>query len=286
MIELYKIEGTSNICTRETDGPEYNDPNYYPEFQDKLEWYKNLLLERHNAHKPFTSMRIGDGEYWYLKGRKVGNVGNRHCSVPITSEMISSAKNGCEKVDVFSISLYEDQFKTFKEIFPEKEPDLPLEIIYALLANKWYFQQFGDSIGLIGGEHKLNLIKRLMEHEEYRNYLGIESFKDYIEVPERFTCDNSDALAEQLKNSLENSTSKVFLYGIGMGKMALAHKLADFKNAIYIDVGCGISALAGTTALERPYFGSWTNFRLRDYDYSQVDQMDYKDTAGRNEIIL
>ena len=162
MIELYKIEGTSNIHTRETEGPEYNDPNYYPEFQDKLEWYKDILIEKYNNNQPLTTVRISDGEYFYLKGQKAGNISSRHCSIPITDEMVNKAKEGCENVDIFSICLYEDQFKTFREIFPEKEPDLPVEIMYALLANRWYFQQFGDSIGLIGGEHKLDLIKKLM----------------------------------------------------------------------------------------------------------------------------
>jgi hypothetical protein len=117
--------------------------------------------------------------------------------------------------------------------------------------------------------------------------------KVYISAPsqneapsEELNSDNIDELENHIGKELEKSTAKVFIFGIGISKLAVAHKFKKYHKATYIDVGCGISALAGTTALERPYFGGWTNFILGDYDYSNMDRMDYKDTQGMNEIIL
>ena len=86
--------------------------------------------------------------------------------------------------------------------------------------------------------------------------------------------------------SLSKSRADIFIFGIGVSKLAVAHKFKNYKNSVFIDVGCGISALAGTTSLERPYFGEWTNFILNGYNYSEMDRIDYLDTAGKNEIIL
>ena len=45
----------------------------------------------------------------------------------------------------------------------------------------------------------MNVIKSLMEHEEYRNYTKNDYFVDYISVPERFSCDNTDELIDSAK---------------------------------------------------------------------------------------
>jgi hypothetical protein len=286
MHEHYSIPNTSNICSRELDGPEYNDPNFYPEFQQKIQWFQNILNDKFKNNEAFVVLRVFDGEFYFLNCQKVGNVGIRHCHRIITPEFANMFKNGCYKVDILSTQLYADKLIEYNSIFPDKPFDLPMEIIYGLFANKWFFQQFKNEIGIIGGEHKINIIKELMKHEKYRNYLGIDYFSDYISVSERGTANNPDELINIIGQQLQNSKSKVFLFGIGIGKMAVAYKFPEYKNAIYIDVGCGISALAGTTAIERPYFGSWTNFRLSYWDYSNMDPIDYKDTAGKNEIII
>jgi len=176
--------------------------------------------------------------------------------------------------------------KTYKELFPERHFDFPMEFAYSVVANRWITKKFKGRIGIIGGNKKIKLIKKLFEHKEYRDYVGIDGFNDYISVPERFACDNVDNLEREIGKKLENSTSDIFIFGIGISKLALAHRFKKYKNAVYLDVGCGISALAGMTSLERPYFGGWTNFRINDYNYSEIDPIDYKDTKGMNEIIL
>jgi len=54
--------------------------------------------------------------------------------------------------------------------------------------------------------------------------------------------------------------------------MAIAHKFKNAKPAVYIDVGAGIDGLAGMLDIKRPYAGDWTNFRVKNYDYSEVHQ--------------
>ena len=45
MHELYFINGTSNKEPEQLYGIEYNEPNFYPLFQDKIEWFKQTLIE-------------------------------------------------------------------------------------------------------------------------------------------------------------------------------------------------------------------------------------------------
>ena len=132
----------------------------------------------------------------------------------------------------------------------------------------------------------MKVIQKLMEHEDYRTYLGVTSFTDYISVPERFTANDPNAVFDSIKEQIRNSKAKVFLFGMGIGKLAIAHKFKDLSNAVFLDVGCGISALAGTTSIERPYFGSWINFRLHGWDYSRMDPIDFRDTSYRNIYYL
>jgi hypothetical protein len=282
MHEQYNIDGTSNLDPRELEGPEYNDPHFYPEFQQKLNWFKNTILSKYKDNKPYVVMRIFDGEFYFLSGMKVGNVGSRHCSKDLTSNFLKQFKDGCYKVDILSTQLYADKLQHYNSLFPDKPFDIPMEIIYGLFANKWLFNNFKNEIGIIGGEEKIKVIEELMKHSQYRDYLGIDYFTDYISVPERFSSDEPDNLVKHIGEQLSNSKAKIFLYGIGISKMAISYKFPTYKNAIYIDVGCGISALAGTTSVRRPYFGNWTNFRLKDYNYSQMDQMDFRETGYLN----
>ena len=103
---------------------------------------------------------------------------------------------------------------------------------------------------------------------------------------ERFSCDDPENLENIIGEKLLKSKAEIFIFGMGIAKLAVAHKFKNYSSAVFIDVGCGISALAGTTSLERPYFGGWTNYILQGYNYSEMDRIDYQDTAGRNEIYL
>ena len=74
---------------------------------------------------------------------------------------------------------------------------------------------------------------------------------------------------EQLEKA--NNETFIFLYGVGHVKSGLIHHLPKFKNAIYLDVGAGIDAIAGIIDPERPYAYGWNNYRMKNYNYSGID---------------
>ena len=285
MIDLYNIEGTENICSHDLNLSTYNTPLTWPTFQEDYEKFKNVIIDSVEKKNPLVMLRIFDGEFHFLKGNAVGNVARRHVS-DLSKVDIQEFKDGFLKADYVMTQLYPDQMAIYNSLFPNRRFDFPMEYAYAVVANKWITKEFKGKIGMIGGEKKINLIKNLFEHQQYRDYVGIDGFNDYISVPEKFACDNVGTLEKEIGEQLEKSSSDIFIFGIGISKLALAHRFKNYKNAVYLDVGCGISALAGTTSLERPYFGGWTNFRLNGYDYAGIDPIDYADTAGKSEIRL
>jgi hypothetical protein len=286
MIDLYNIEGTKNICQYDLDCPSYNTDTTWPTFKEDYEKFKEKILDGVKEKRGLVFLRLADGEFYFLEGQSVGNIPRRHISKPISSINMSEFREGCYKADFIMTQLYGEWIQKYNSIFPDRKLDFPMEFAYSIVANKWIFKTFGNKIGLIGSAEKLNVIQKLMQSETYREYLGTESFADYIPVKERFTCDDVNSLELEIGERIKKSSAELFLFGIGMAKMAVAHRFKKYKDAVFIDVGCGISAMAGMTSLERPYFGGWTNFRLNDYDYSGIDQMDYRDTAGLNELKL
>ena len=162
--------------------------------------------------------------------------------------------------------------------------NIKMEFHYAIVLNKWIFKNFKNQIGLIGGEEKIKVIKKLMTYSKYKEYLGIDYFTDYISVPEKLSCNEPKILEETIKEQLTNAKGKVFLFGIGISKLYVAHKFKDFFPATYIDAGGTMSALSGFITKKRPYAGNWTNFRIKNYDYSKLDPMDV--TNNENIIFL
>src|SRR3989344_3751731 len=108
MHEHYLIEGTKNICTRETEGREYNDPTYWPTFQEKYINLKEIILKSMNDKIPIVILRIFDGEFLFLQGIKQGNIPRRHCSKELSNINIQSFKDGFLKADYVSTQIYED----------------------------------------------------------------------------------------------------------------------------------------------------------------------------------
>ena len=51
-----------------------------------------------------------------------------------------------------------------------------------------------------------------------------------------------------------------------------------------MDVGASIDAIAGCININRPFVGDWTNYRLKDFDYSNIDYLKY--SGKGKEIIL
>ena len=280
MHDLYKIEGTSNIDPEQLNGLEYNDPNFYPFFQNKIIELQNIIIENVDKKNAVVILRVYDGEFHFLNKNVVGNGPLRHFSKPLTDEFVKKFKEGVYKVDYVSVQLNINMLKNYQKIFPDRMVDFPMDIIYGLFANKWLLKTFKNRIALIGGSEKNKIIRKLMEYPEYRNYVENDYFLDYIEVPERFSCDNTDEIITSIGEQIKNSNADLFLFGIGISKMAIAWQFKKYINSVFIDIGCGMSALAGMCGIDRPYFGSWKNFRLTNYNYGNADPMDFKINNG------
>ena len=130
----------------------------------------------------------------------------------------------------------------------------------------------------------MNIIKNLMEAPQYQEYLGLEKFEDYISLPQRFACDDLEATERMVGEQLKNSTSKIFLMGMGHVKSGLIHRLKKYTDAVFLDVGAAIDALSGIIDIERPYFGDWTNYQIDEIPlYEGVDFLAY---VGKGKHIL
>jgi hypothetical protein len=280
MHELYLIDGTSNIEPEQLYGVEYNDENFYPLFQDKLVEVKELIMNNIINKKGTIILRVYDGEFYFLNKQVVGNGPLRHYTKQLTDEFVEKFKDGVYKADYVSVQLNISMLNKYKSIFPNKPVNFPMDIIYGLLANRWLLKTFKNRIALIGGTEKIKLIKELITKQEYRHYIGNDYFLDYIEVPERFSCDNTDDLIIDIGEKIKNSDADIFLFGIGIAKLSIAWQFKKYKDAVFVDIGCGMSALAGTCGIDRPYFGSWINYRIKGYNYSNVDPMDFNEQNG------
>jgi len=155
--------------------------------------------------------------------------------------------------------------------------DYPAEFGYGLVTNKWLLETFSGRIGLIGADQKMNIIQNLMEAPQYQDYLGLEKFEDYISLPQKFACDDIDATEQMVAEQLKNSTSKIFLMGMGHVKSGLIHRLKKHANAVFLDVGASIDALAGIIDVNRPFAGDWTNYQIDEpHLYEGVDFLAYE----------
>jgi hypothetical protein len=163
-----------------------------------------------------------------------------------------------------------------------KHQYIPLEVIYGLVANQWIFRAYPRQIGIVASGPKLNIIKKLLAYDEYRAYLGIETFVDFIEVPQIGAADDLDGLAEIVGAQMRASKAALFLLGVGSVKTGLLPLLNTQCDQVLLDVGCGIDAIAGIVCQDRPYFADWINFRMQGYDYSDADFMDKGNPAWDN----
>ena len=192
--------------------------------------------------------------------------------------------DGASLCDYYTCEIYPENRSKFREVILETNIDFPAEYGYALIANKWLFEVFSGKIGLIGASTKMEIIQNLMEAPQYQEYLGIDEFQDYISLPQRFSCDDLEATEKMVGEQLEKSTSKIFLMGMGHVKSGLIHRLKKYTDAVFLDVGAGIDAIAGLIDIDRPYFGDWTNYQIDgDQVYNEVDTLGYE---GKGKHIL
>jgi hypothetical protein len=281
-LDKYKIKGTINLDSN----PCFNNLDTFPDFQDKLEQFKNHLTELVDNKESKTFYKFGDGDYYFLKRVGVGSAspGKRALSKSYSDINHNEFVEGSKLNDYYTCEIYPENVSKFKEIIPNTNIDYPAEYGYGLVGNKWFFEKFNGKIGLIGASEKLYLTEELMQHDRYKEYLGLDSFNDYIHFPQKYACDDVDMVEEFVGNQLKQSDSDIFLLGIGHAKSAILHRFKKYTNAVFMDVGAGIDMIAGCININRPYAGDWTNYRLDNYDYSKIDYLKY--TGIGKEVVL
>jgi hypothetical protein len=280
-LDKYKIEGTINHDQNSC----FNSDLTYPNFQEELAIFKTEIKKMVDEKQSKTFYKFGDGDYFFLKGQSVGSagIGKRAISKNYNEIKHSEFIEGSKMNDYYTCEIYPENRCMFNEVIA-KGIDYPAEFGYGLTANKWFFNTFKGRIGLIGADKKIDIIKELMQYKEYQEYLGIESFNDYIKIPQKFACDDINFTEKIVGNQLVNSSSDIFLVGIGHVKSGLTYRLKKYKNSIYFDVGSGIDAIAGIIDTDRPYFGDWTNYQIKNSDmYNGVDYLAYQ---GKGKHII
>jgi hypothetical protein len=273
-LDQYKIEGTIN----NDQNPCFHDETVYPKFQEELEEFKHLLIELVYLNEPKTFYKFGDGDYYFLNKIPTGSAtpGRRALSKSYDEINHDAFVKGAQECDYYTCEIYPENRVNFIDVI-QRRIDYPAEFGYGLVANKWLLKTFAGQIGLIGAGAKLNIIKNLMEAPQYQEYLGLEKFEDYISLPQKFACDDLDATEEMVASQLMKSTSKIFLMGMGHVKSGLIHRLSKYRNAVFLDVGASIDALAGIIDVDRPYAGDWTNYQIDDVQlYKGIDFLAYE----------
>jgi hypothetical protein len=270
----YKISNTINLDSHSC----FNDVNTYPDFQEDLEKFKNLLIKLVKEKQSKTFYKFGDGDYYFLKKQAVGSAspGKRALSKSYDEIDHNEFVSGSKLCDYYTCEIYPENRSYFQEVI-DKPIDFPAEYGYALVANKWFFENFSGKIGLIGADKKINIIENLMEASQYQDYLGINKFEDYIKLPQQFACDDLIQTEAIVAEQLKNSKSQIFLMGMGHVKSGLIHRLKKYKDAVFLDVGSAIDAIAGIIDVNRPFFGDWTNYQIDENGlYDGVDYLAYQ----------
>ena len=273
-LDQYKIEGTIN----NDQNPCFHDETTYPKFQEELEEFKHLLIELVYLNEPKTFYKFGDGDYYFLNKIPTGSAtpGRRALSKSYDEINHDAFVKGAQECDYYTCEIYPENRVNYLDVI-QRRIDYPAEFGYGLVANKWLLKTFAGQIGLIGAGAKLNIIKNLMEAPQYQEYLGLEKFEDYISLPQKFACDDLEATEKMVASQLIKSTSKIFLMGMGHVKSGLIHRLSKYRNAVFLDVGASIDALAGIIDVDRPFAGDWTNYQIDDVQlYKGIDFLAYE----------
>ena len=264
MNKVFTIKNTAYL----NPPKDYADENLYPNFQEKLDSFKSEILESTNNLNNKTYYKFGDGDYYFLNKIPKGSAkpGKRALKISYSKLNHQPFIDGYIKNDKYASLITPPNISKFRSML-QREPDFPSEILYGLVSNKWLFENITKKIGIIGAKPKIRIIKKLMEHEEYKDYLKLDKFDDYISIEQNFACDNLESTKKKLYKQLEKSKSNIFLVGIGHVKSGILNEMKNIKPAVYLDVGIGIDALAGVVNLYRPFFGSWRNYKVSNHNY-------------------
>ena len=264
MHTIYKINGTNYLDPEK----EYSDPDIYPLFQENYTKFKKILADESKLKINNTYYKFGDGDYLLFKDKKHGTTkpGVRDIKRSIKALDIDKVKISALKHDKYFCEIINSHM--MDEVL-KKPLDFPAEYLYASVANKWFFNNF-KKISIIGSEVKLELIHELMKNKEYKNYIGALS--------------NSKKIFSSIKNYVKSSNPDVFLAGIGLAQNTLLKQLKEVSNVPIISIGSGVDAIAGVIDIYRPYYGGWTNYRIKNSKlYKKIkDPVLYTTSSGKN----
>ena len=266
--------------------------NKYNNFHKYVDKFVTTLKKEVNENKAVTYVHFGDGDYFFLTQQQVGSakVGKRALSVSYDKLDMNKFKSNLMLNDYICVEFLENVDIHYNKLYPERPIDIYTDILYAGVSSRWFTHTFSDCIGLIGAGTKLNLIKKLLKHKKYQEYLGLKEFTDYIKLPQKFACDDVENLEKSLEQQLKESNNKTKIYLCGMGhvKSYIFCKLKEYKQAVFIDVGSGIDALAGIIDHKRPYMKQWINHHLNDkeFNYNKIDYLQYKKNKDNTSVVL
>lgn len=278
----YEIENTKYIKPEKI----YSNPENYPFFQKNLENFKVKIKEDSEKMINSTFYKFGDGDYFLLKNQSMGTAkpGMRDTyKYKILNPSNKYLKKMSRKSDYY-LSLLQF-FPEFKESF-NRTPDYLAEYVYGLVANKWFFKNF-KKIGLIGSEIKISIISDLMRKQQYQEYLNIEKFESYITIPQVYALSKSRFIYKDIGKQIQKSDADIFLLGIGHSQNILLPKLKDYSKRPLVCVGIGLDAISGCVNINRPYFGDWINYRLKNTKiYEAINDVTMKTTLDKNNTIF
>jgi len=244
--------------------------------QDHYDDILGAIRESLADDDPVSILRLGDGEAFFLRGEFQGNVVNRHVTDGSAEE--KDLKTWREAYHNNDVKTFDTNWSLRRHWVPIEGDGIrtgymPLSPVYALVATRDIFDLgAGYSLGLVGPGSKLDVVRELLSYPAYRGYLGIEEFDEYLQVPETGAANDADSLYDDLLDQSDGECD-LYLVGMGIAKLRLLAPLRDGLDATIVDVGSGLDAIAGVVPKDRPYFGWWRNYRLRDHEYDDVDVM-------------
>ena len=133
-------------------------------------------------------------------------------------------------------------------------------------------------------EKMMKIIKEMIEEKGLTSPEEIERFVK-SELINNNNFDDIDETEKLVGQQLINSSSKIFLMGMGHVKSGLIHRLKNYTDAVFLDVGSSIDAIARIIDINRAYFGDCTNYQIDGPPlYEAVDYLAYEGKG--NHVLL
>ncbi len=249
---------------------------------------KKAICDSH----PISIIRVSDGEGYFLKEQTFGNIGKRHFLSQNTAKIdYPKWKERLEENDEICFDLVWSLRRIYKDILSNQKKNLrweycPFDVIYAEIATRRFFSLTKNhKVGLIGAGAKLELIQNLLKYPEYRRYIGIEDFTQYIHVPQRGACDEAEGVYRNIIDQIGDNPCDIYLVGMGIAKLYIQSQLKKELQVSFLDIGCGLDALAGIIPNDKPFFGDWINYRIEGYNYKDIDFLSKKNPYVKDKVV-